>query len=86
MKILYVNPARLSSGLDAIIKGPPLNLISIAAMVPEHEAELFDFKVHKYNENKFRSLLNQSDVVALTSMTPQISHAFEVAEMAKDLG
>ena len=86
MKILYVNPARLSSGLDAIIKGPPLSLISIAAMVPEHEAKLFDFKVHKYNEKKFRSLLNQSDIVALTSMTPQISHAFEVAQMAKDLG
>ncbi|MFX0007361.1 MAG: B12-binding domain-containing radical SAM protein [Candidatus Hermodarchaeota archaeon] len=86
MKILYVNPARISSGLDAIIKGPPLNLISIAAMVPEHEAKLFDFKVHRYNEKRFRSLLNQSDVVALTSMTPQISHALEVAQMAKDEG
>ena len=86
MKILYVNPARISSGLDAIIKGPPLSLISIAAMVPEHEANLFDFKVHKYNEKKFHSLLNQSDIVALTSMTPQISHAFEVAQMAKEHG
>ncbi|MFX1390799.1 MAG: B12-binding domain-containing radical SAM protein [Promethearchaeota archaeon] len=86
MKILYVNPARLTSGLDAIIKGPPLSLISIAAMVPEHDAKLFDFKVHKYNENRFRSLLNQSDIVALTSMTPQISHAFEVAQMGKDHG
>ncbi len=41
MKILYINPSRIASGLDAIIKGPPLNLISIAVMVPEHEAELF---------------------------------------------
>ncbi|MFW9942238.1 MAG: B12-binding domain-containing radical SAM protein [Candidatus Thorarchaeota archaeon] len=86
MKILYVNPARLSSGLDAIIKGPPLALISIAAMVPEHDAELFDFKVHKYKEHSFRSLLNKTDIVAITSMTPQISHALEVAEMAKKQG
>jgi radical SAM superfamily enzyme YgiQ (UPF0313 family) len=86
LKILYVNPARLSSGLDAIIKGPPLSLISIAAMIPQHDAKLFDFKVHKYNERKFNSLLNQSDIVALTSMTPQISHAFEVAQMAKEQG
>jgi anaerobic magnesium-protoporphyrin IX monomethyl ester cyclase len=86
LKILYVNPARITSGLDAIIKGPPLSLISIAAMVPEHEAKLFDFKVHKYSEKRFRSLLNESDVVALTSMTPQISHALEVAQMAKDQG
>ncbi len=86
MKILYVNPSRISSGLDAIIKGPPLSLISIAAMVPDHDAKLFDFKVHKYKEKKFRSLLNQSDVVAITSMTPQISHALEVAQMAKESG
>jgi len=86
MKILYCNPARLNSGLDAIIKGPPLSLISIAAMVPEHDAKLFDFKVQNYNEKRFNSLLNKSDIVALTSMTPQISHAFEVAQMAKDHG
>ncbi|MFW9784130.1 MAG: B12-binding domain-containing radical SAM protein, partial [Candidatus Heimdallarchaeota archaeon] len=86
MKILYVNPSRITSGLDAIIKGPPLNLISIAAMVPNHDAKLFDFKVHKYQENRFRTLLNQSDVVAITSMTPQISHALEVAQMAKESG
>ncbi|MFX0029153.1 MAG: B12-binding domain-containing radical SAM protein [Candidatus Hermodarchaeota archaeon] len=83
---MYVNPARISSGLDAIIKGPPLNLISIAAMVPEHNAKLFDFKVHKYKENNFRGLLNQTDIVAITSMTPQISHALDVAEMAKESG
>jgi len=86
MKILYVNPARLSSGLDAIIKGAPLSLISIAGMVPEHDAKLFDFKVDKYVEKRFRRELNRYDVVALTSMTPQITSAFEVAEMAKEQG
>lgn len=86
MKVLYVNPSRLEAGLDAIIKGPPLSLISIAAMVPEHDAKLFDFKVHKYREKRFKSELNRSDVVAITSMTPQISHAFEVAQMAKKSG
>jgi len=86
MKILYINPARLQSGMDAIITGAPLSLISIAAMVPEHEAKLFDFKVDKYREKKFRSELNQYDVVAITSMTPQIYSALEVAEMAKEQG
>ncbi len=86
MKILYINPSRLASGLDAVIKGPPINLITLAAMVPDHDAKVFDFKVHKYRENRFRSLLNRSDIVAITSMTPQISHAFEVAQMAKNQG
>ncbi|TFG12443.1 MAG: radical SAM protein [Promethearchaeota archaeon] len=86
MKILYINPARLEAGLDAIIKGAPLSLISIAAMVPEHDAHLFDFKVDKYREKRFRNELNRTDVVAITSMTPQIYHAFDVAEMAKEHG
>ncbi|MFX0033185.1 MAG: B12-binding domain-containing radical SAM protein [Candidatus Hermodarchaeota archaeon] len=86
MKVLYVNPARLEAGLDAIIKGAPLSLISIAAMVPDHEAKLFDFKVDRYREKRFRSDLNRYDVVAITSMTPQIYHAFEVAQMAKEQG
>jgi anaerobic magnesium-protoporphyrin IX monomethyl ester cyclase len=86
LKILYVNPAKLTSGMDAIIKGAPLSLLSIAAMVPEHEGKLFDFKVDKYKENAFRSELNRTDVVAITSMTPQIYHALEVAKMAKEQG
>jgi len=86
MKILYINPARLESGLDAIIKGPPMSLISIAAMVPEHDAKLIDFKVHELKEKQFQRELNRSDIVAITSMTPQISSALEVAEMAKSQG
>ena len=86
MKILYVNPARLQSGLDAIITGAPLSLISIAAMVPEHDARLFDFKIDKFRENRFRSELNRYDAVAITSMTPQVYSALEVAKMAKEQG
>ena len=86
MKILYVNPSRISSGLDAVIKGIPLSLMSIAAMVPEHEAKILDFKVTKYDEKKFRKELNRYDVVALTSMTPQIDSSLDAANIAKEQG
>jgi radical SAM superfamily enzyme YgiQ (UPF0313 family) len=83
MRILYVNPGKIEAGLDAIIKGPPLALLTIAAMVPEHEATLFDFKVDRYTESGFKKLLQSHDVVAITSMTPQITSAFEIADKAK---
>ncbi len=86
MKILFVNPGRIEAGLDSIIKSPPLALLSIAAMVPEHEATLFDFKVDRYSENAFRKLLKKHEIVAISSMTPQIQSAFEVAQMAKEEG
>ncbi|MFX1382587.1 MAG: B12-binding domain-containing radical SAM protein [Promethearchaeota archaeon] len=86
MKILYVNPSRLESGLDAIIKAQPLSLMSIAAMVPDHDAKLVDFKIKNYSEKNFNRILNKYDVVAISSLTPQIQSAFEVAEMAKKAG
>ena len=50
-------------------------LLAIAAMVPEHEATLFDFKVDFYEERAFRKLLRAHQVVAITSMTPKfITH------------
>lgn len=86
MNILYVNPGKIQAGLDCIIKGPPLALLTIAATVPEHKATLFDFKVDDYNEDAFRALLRKHQIVAITSMTPQIDHALEVAKMAKEQG
>ena len=86
MKIIYVNPGKIQAGLDYVIKGPPLALLTISAMVPEHEATLFDFKVDRYNEKRFRALLRKHKVCAITSMTPQIGHALEVAQMAKEEG
>ncbi len=86
MKILYINPPKIESGMDAVIKGAPLSLISIAGAVPDHDAELFDFKVDKYREKRFRRALNRTDVVAMSSMTPQIYQAFNVSEMAKEHG
>jgi len=86
LKILYINPARIRAGLDYVIKGQPLNLMSIAAMVPEHDAKLIDFKVQKYDEERLRRECNRYDIVALTSMTPQIYGALENAQLAKEEG
>jgi len=86
LKILYINPARIRVGLDFIIKGQPLNLMTLAAMVPEHDAKLIDFKIQKFDKEKLRSELNRHDLVAITSMTPQIYSAFEIADIAKETG
>lgn len=86
MRIIYLNPSRIDSGLDFVIKSIPLGLISIAAMVPEHKATLLDYKVDQYTEKAFRSELNRSDVVAISSLTPQIYEAFKMAKIANEEG
>ena len=60
--------------------------MTLAAMVPEHGARLFDFKVEAYDETLFRAELNRADVVAITSLTPQIHAALDVARLAKEQG
>ncbi len=84
MKILYINPSKIASGLDSVIKGAPLALMSIAAMAPDHGAKLVDFKVDEFREEAFINELNHADIAAITSMTPQIYSALEVAQMAKE--
>jgi radical SAM superfamily enzyme YgiQ (UPF0313 family) len=86
LNILYINPARIRAGLDYVIKGQPLNLMSLAAMVPDHNATLIDYKVKKFDEEQLKRECNRHDVVALTSMTPQIYGALENAKLAKDQG
>jgi radical SAM superfamily enzyme YgiQ (UPF0313 family) len=83
MKILYINPLRINAGLDFVIKGQPLNLMTLAAMVPDHESKLIDYKIQEFNKENLKSELNRHDAVAITSMTPQIYSAFEIADIAK---
>ncbi|MHA1340094.1 MAG: B12-binding domain-containing radical SAM protein [Promethearchaeota archaeon] len=83
MKILFVNPGKIEAGLDYIIKGPPLALLTIAAMVPKHQLRMIDFKVEKYKPKKFFKILEEHDICAITCMTPQISQAIEIANIAK---
>jgi len=86
VKILYINPPQIRAGLDYVFKGQPLNLLSIAATVPNHDAKLIDFKIRKINQSQLESEFNRYDIVALTSLTPQIYSAMSIAELAKKQG
>ncbi|TFF96582.1 MAG: radical SAM protein [Promethearchaeota archaeon] len=86
MKILYINPPQIRAGLDYVFKGQPLNLLSIAATVSNHDAKLIDFKIRKVNESQLEREFNRYDVVAITSLTPQVYSALSIAELAKKQG
>lgn len=86
MKILYINPPQIRAGLDYVLKGHPLNLLSIAATVPQHDAKILDFKVQYYNQSWLKSEFNRYDIVAITSLTPQIYNAINIAKLAKKQG
>jgi hypothetical protein len=86
LKILYINPPQIRAGLDYILRGHPLNLLSIAATVPQHDGKVIDFKVKPYSTEELKIQFNRYDIATITSLTPQIYEALNIADLAKDQG
>ncbi|MHA1734039.1 MAG: B12-binding domain-containing radical SAM protein [Promethearchaeota archaeon] len=89
MKILLVNPnSRGSIGLNSFLTAPPLALMYLsAALKPAHEVQIVDMKYRNENVNRdVTRKIEWADLVALTSFTPSIKNALELAQLAKGLG
>lgn len=52
-------------------------------MLPEHDAKVLDCKVDKNFEEKIDAEIEWADIVAITSLTPQIDSALYIASKAK---
>ncbi|MHA1370904.1 MAG: B12-binding domain-containing radical SAM protein, partial [Promethearchaeota archaeon] len=86
MKVLLINPDSGSGiGLDLFLKGPPLALMSLAGGIPEQDVEIIDLKVKSMPVNKIRKKIASSDVVGITSYTPSIARALNLARIVKNV-
>ncbi|MFX0102689.1 MAG: B12-binding domain-containing radical SAM protein [Candidatus Hodarchaeota archaeon] len=86
MKILLLNPDSASGiGLDIFLKGPPLSLMCIAGAAPDHEYELLDLKFKSMTIKKLRQKIAASDIVAISSYTPSIKSALNLARITKNV-
>lgn len=89
MKVLLINPnSRGSIGFGSFLTAPPLALMYLSATLkPQHQVEIVDMKYtnEDINDEVVRKM-QWADLVALTSYTPSISNALELARVAKSLG
>ncbi|GAB4309751.1 MAG: radical SAM protein [Promethearchaeota archaeon] len=90
MRILLVNPnSRGGIGLDQFLRAPPLNLMYLSGAVKPlgHEVDLVDLKYSGRDvDGDLLRQIRRADLVGVTSLTPSIASALEVARAAKELG
>ncbi|HMF34637.1 MAG TPA: radical SAM protein [Candidatus Lokiarchaeia archaeon] len=85
MNILYVNAANSGSiGLDSFLRAPPLSLMYLSPTVPDHKKFLLDLKSKPMKDDAIHNIMSKADLVAISSFTPSIKNAIEIARMAKE--
>ncbi|MHA1753242.1 MAG: B12-binding domain-containing radical SAM protein [Candidatus Helarchaeota archaeon] len=90
MNILLINPSSKSPvlGLDDFIKAPPLGLMYLAAIPDpdEHKVKIIDLKYKEWPESKLRAILEKTDLLGITCLTPSINSTIQFSRLAKECG
>ena len=70
-------------GLDTFLRAPPLALMYLSPTVPEHSKYLIDLKCNPLPETEIHRIMAKTDLVAISSFTPSIKNAINIASLAK---
>ena len=89
MRICLITPP-YNSAVKSVtgFSSPPLGLAYLASVLREkHEVKIVDSNILEYNMNDVRRELKKfnPDAVGITSVTPSIPQAYEVARIAKEI-
>ncbi len=85
MKVLLIYPPYfLNTGLGAMMKSPPLPLLQLAAMIPNHEVEIIDLNViPELDYDIIEEKISKFDMVGITCMSNMLNNALKLCELAK---
>ena len=83
MDVLLVNPAQKIPPMDFAMTFPPVPLIDLAGMIPDHHVEILDLKVDLLTQSELKKKVSRFDIVALSVLTPSTSSALKICKIAK---
>ena len=85
MKVLLVYPPfPHGKGMGAIMKSPPLALMQLAGMIPDHEIEIFDFNANpRAKTTDLTQKIGKFDLIGITCMSRMINSALKLCKIAK---
>jgi anaerobic magnesium-protoporphyrin IX monomethyl ester cyclase len=85
MKILLVYPPfQVGSGMGKVMCSPPLSLMQLAGMVPDHEVEILDLNVNPHMTiADIEQKIAKFDIVGITSMTNMLNVALKLCKLAR---
>ena len=89
MKIALIRPPKIAGAFEKILIQEPINLAGLAAFLNQNgfKTEIWDFEVEPFSIDILRSKIIRSDIsmIGMTSMTPTINNAHDIAKAAKSI-
>ncbi|KKN35727.1 hypothetical protein LCGC14_0780680 [marine sediment metagenome] len=88
LKVLLIYPPfPFGRGMASIMCSPPLNLLTLAGAVPEHNVDILDLNVdNSYGLKKMEEKLLKYDLVGITCMSATFRMALNLCKLAKKIG
>jgi radical SAM superfamily enzyme YgiQ (UPF0313 family) len=88
MKVLLIYPPfPLGKGMGSIMCSPPLNILTLAGSVPEHDVDILDLNVDQsYGIEKMEQKLRNYELVGITCMSTTLRLVLNICKLAKRNG
>ena len=88
MKVLLIYPPfPMGKGMGSIMCSPPLNILTLAGAVPEHNVDILDLNVdHSFGIEKMEQKLRNYELVGITCMSTTLRLVLNICKLAKRQG
>ncbi len=88
MKILLIYPPfPFGKGMGSMMCSPPLNILTLAGAVPEHDIDILDLNVDKsYGIKRMEEKLSKYDLVGISCMSSTLRMVVNICKLAKKKG
>jgi len=88
LKVLLIYPpVSFGKGMGSVMCSPPLNLLTLAGAVPEHNIDILDLNIDKsYGIKEMEEKLSEYDLVGITCMSNTFRMVLNICILAKRNG
>jgi anaerobic magnesium-protoporphyrin IX monomethyl ester cyclase len=77
----------MGKGMGSIMCSPPLNILTLAGAIPEHEVDILDLNVdNSYGIKKMEEKLRNYELVGITCMSTTLRLVLNICKLAKKNG
>ncbi|MFX1256740.1 MAG: B12-binding domain-containing radical SAM protein [Promethearchaeota archaeon] len=85
LKVLLIYPPfPFGKGMGAVMCSPPLNMMTLAGAIPEHNIEILDLNIDKsFGIKEIEEKLSHYDLIGITCMSPSLRIVLNICKLAK---
>ncbi|MHA1131332.1 MAG: B12-binding domain-containing radical SAM protein, partial [Candidatus Helarchaeota archaeon] len=82
--LLIYPPFKIGSGMGKVMLSPPLSVMQLAGMIPDHRVEILDLNVNpQMTIAQIEQEISKFDLVGVSTMTSGVRVALNLCKLAK---